>query len=82
MPRKGTYAQGGAYAQKAYAQRLMPKEELMPKTGLMPKNPENKTHHVPPVVTPEAAASDQLLVSRATRKILSPFGVPLMYSLG
>ena len=30
MP-KEAYAQGGAYAQKAYAQRLMPRVELMPK---------------------------------------------------
>ena len=28
---KEAYAQGGAYAQKAYAQRLMPSVELMPK---------------------------------------------------
>ena len=60
--------------------RLMPKEELMPKTGLMPKKTENKPHHVHAVVTPGAPASDHLLVSRATRKILSPFGAPLMYS--
>ena len=30
-------------------------------------------------VAPGASASDHLLVSRAMRKILSPFGVPLMY---
>ena len=46
----------------------------------MPKNPENKTHHVHAVVTPEAATPDNFLVSRATRKIFSPFGAPLMYS--
>ena len=58
------YAQGGAYAQ----------------TELMPKNLENKTHHDHAVVTPEAATPDYFLVSRATRKILSPVGAPLMYS--
>ena len=36
MP-KEAYAQGGAYAQKAYAQRLMPRVELMPKQSLCPE---------------------------------------------
>ena len=52
----------------------------MPKTRLMPKKTETKTHHDHAVVTAGAPASDHLLVSRATRKILSPFGAPLMYS--
>ena len=80
MP-KEAYAQGGAYAQKAYAQRLMPKQELMPKTGLMPNETACESSQMPAVAPPGETAPDLFPVSRAKRKILSPFGVPLMYSL-
>ena len=79
MPKRCLCPRGGL-CPKAYAQGLMPKEELMPKRGLMPKKTETKPHHDHAVVTPGAATPDYFLVSRATRKILSPVGAPLMYS--
>ena len=40
----------------------------------------SKTHHVPPGVAPARPSPENVLVSRATGKISSPFGAPLMYS--
>ena len=48
-------------------------------TGLCLTDKAGESSQMLAGVAPGASASDHLLVSRATRKILSPFGVPLMY---
>ena len=52
----------------------------MPKRGLMPNETACESSQMPAVAPPGETAPDLFPVSRATRKILSPFGVPLMYS--
>ena len=52
----------------------------MPKRGLMPNETDCESSQMPAVAPPGETAPDLFPVSRATRKILSPFGVPLMYS--
>ena len=53
---------------------------LMPKRGLMPNETACQSSQMPAVAPPGETAPDLFPVSRAARKILSPFGVPLMYS--
>ena len=48
--------------------------------GLCSTREPGETHQVPPGVAPGGPASEDFPVSRATGKILSPFGAPLMYS--
>ena len=52
----------------------------MPKRGLMPNETACESSRMPAVAPPGETAPDLFPVSRATRKILSPFGVPPMYS--
>ena len=46
----------------------------MPKRGLMPNETACESSQMPAVAPPGETASDSFPVSRATRKILSPFG--------
>ena len=77
---------GGAYAkadfQRAYAkadfQRAYAKADLQ--RAYAKAETAGSTDAVRPGVVPAASASDHLLVSRASRKILSPFGEGGMYS--
>ena len=52
----------------------------MPKRGLMPNETTCESSQMPAVAPPGGTASVVFSVSRATRKIRSPFGAPLMYS--
>ena len=47
--------------------------------GLCLTDQAGETHQVLPGVTPERTGSEDLVVSRATRRILSLFGDALMY---
>ena len=48
----------------------------MPKRGLMPNETACESSQMPAVAPPGETAPDLFPVSRATRKILSPFGTP------
>ena len=52
----------------------------MPKRGLMPNETACESSQMRAVAPPGETALGMFPVSRATRKILSPFGAPLMYS--
>ena len=52
----------------------------MPKRGLMPNETACESSQMPAVAPPGDSWRGLFFVSRATRGILTPFGVPLMYS--